>query len=327
MHARETFARLGLVILGVCVGAICAEAIARLVYTRPWHEQLVAAQLASPIEDSAIPRNSWGLRDVDYASPKPPNTKRILFLGDSFTFGVGVADDSAVFPAIVESRLAEEYRPVGTTIEILNGGIPGSLTTDWVNLLEGVKESFQPDVIVIVFFLRDGTRTSSMGGFFGPIRDRIVARNRASRLYQASYLYRVFRDGRDRDLISTGYAQAINQSYFGVDDQTQEWSLAQANLLDIQSKGAALGAKVGFVVFPILVDLASGDRYPFQSVSDLLIRFGIDHDFPTLDLLPAFRGHSGPELWVAPSNQHPNAAAHLIAAEALMPYLRTLLGP
>jgi lysophospholipase L1-like esterase len=324
MQGRERFAPIALLLLGLSIGAISAEAIARVVYTRPWHEQLLAAQVTSSI-DSTIRRNSWGLRDAEYVTPKPLRTKRILLLGDSFTFGSEVADDSAIFAAIVEQRLNAEHQATGTTIEVLNGGLPGSLTTAWVSLLKDVKGSFQPDVIVIVFFLRDGTRTSSMGGFFGPIGTGIAARNRDSKLYQASYIYRLFRDGRDRNLIATSYTQAISHSYLGSQTQTQEWSVAQANLLEIQSIGSALDARVGLVVFPILVDLS--DRYPFQAVCDLLIQFGNAHQLPTLDLLPAFMGRSGPDLWVAPDNQHPNSAAHLVAAEALIPYLKTLLTP
>ena len=40
-----------------------------------------------------------------------------------------------------------------------------------------------------------------------------------------------------------------------------------------------------------------------------------------VDLLPAFAGHDGPELWVHPTNQHPNEAGHAIAGRALFEFL------
>jgi hypothetical protein len=40
-----------------------------------------------------------------------------------------------------------------------------------------------------------------------------------------------------------------------------------------------------------------------------------------LDLLPSFGEHEGPELWVHPSNQHPNEIGHQIAGEALWRFL------
>jgi hypothetical protein len=323
MAPSERFARLWLLVLGTGIGLVTAELIARIAYVPPWHERLLDAQLAVTPNDSIV-HNSWGLRGPAYNTPKSPGTSRVLLLGDSFTFGAGVADDAAVFPAILEQRLNASHSQADTRVEILNGGIPGSRTAAWVTLLNGVKDAFEPDVIVAVFFLRDGTLTSSIGGFFGPIRDEITERNRTSRLYQQSYVYRLFRDGRDRNLIATRYAQAINESYLGNSSQTEEWSVARANLLEIQRIGSSLGAKVGLVVFPILVDL--GDTYPFQAVCDLLVQFGNANDFLTFDLLPAFRGHEASALWVAPQDQHPNEVGHLIAADALMPHFESLVG-
>ena len=48
-----------------------------------------------------------------------------------------------------------------------------------------------------------------------------------------------------------------------------------------------------------------------------------------LDLQPAFAGHDGPELWVHPTNQHPNEIGHRIAGTALYEFLARegLLGP
>jgi hypothetical protein len=324
MAPNERLARLGLLILGTGIGLVAAELLARTAYVPPWHERLLDAQLAVTPNDSIV-HNSWGLRGPAYDTPKSPGTTRVLLLGDSFTFGAGVAHDAAVFPAILEQRLNAAYSQGNTRVEILNGGIPGSRTTAWVALLNEVKDAFQPDVIVSVFFLRDGTRTSSIGGFFGPIRDEITERNRTSRLYQLSYVYRLFRDTRDRELIATQYSEAINESYLGNASQTEEWSIAQANLMEIQRIGSSLGAKVGLVVFPILVDL--DDTYPFQVVCDLLVQFGKVNDFQTFDLLPAFRGHDASALWVAPQDQHPNEAGHLIAADALMPFFVSLVAP
>jgi len=312
-----------LVVAGVLLGLLAAEGACRFLYTAPWYEGLLDDQVRrNPTQ--AVRRNSLGLRDIDYASPKPPGVKRVLFLGDSFTFGSGVERDDAVFPELVEQRLAGALRAQGDDVEVLNAGVPGSLTDEWIQLLGRAGPVFQPDVVVAVFFLRDGTPLSSILDFFGAIRNGIVRRNRESALYRNSYLYRAFRDRIDHRQVSTDYARDMNLAYIGDEKQTREWAKAKENLKAIAAESQRMGARFGLVVFPVLADLDE-DRYPFDHVCRLIAQFGHEQAWPTLDLLPAFLGRDATKLWVTPYNQHPNEQGHRIAADAIVPFVRALL--
>lgn len=307
----------------VILVAVAAEVWARIVYDAPWHERLTLEQRQS--QQHVYRENELGLRDVDYPSPKPVDHRRVLILGDSFTFGSGVFDDDRVFPEIIERRLNDSHRPPGVRrIDVLNGGIHGSLTKDWLRLFRRIEDHFQPDVVVSVFFLRDGTMTGSVPAFFDPIRKSIVARNRDSWLYRLSYVFRIVRDELDRRLISEAYTKEFHQAYFGEGAETAEWRRAQRHLLRLRDFAAERGAVSGLVVFPVLVDLRADD-YPFQRICDEVLRFASRHRIPSLDLLPAFRGRASPELWVSPVDQHPNAEGHRIAAEAILPFVVQLL--
>jgi lysophospholipase L1-like esterase len=310
--------KLALVLFGSLISLTIAEGISRVIYTKPWYQSLVEIQQHKHNKHIA---NSLGLRDRDYSAVKPHNTKRVLILGDSFTYGSGVADDAVIFPELLEKRLNAEFIKQNITIEILNGGIAGSLTNQWVNLLIKVKDIFAPDVILVVFFLRDGTRTSSMASFFNPIRDEL--RSRHSVIYRYSYFYRLFQDAMDRNYLSAKYAKALNVSYLGGHEQTQEWEQAKANILMIKSIGDEIHARVGLVVFPVLVDL--NDNYPFKEIYQSIVEFGRKNKIPTHGLLPAFIGKNGPELWVSTVDQHPNELGHQIASESMLPFLRQLL--
>jgi hypothetical protein len=46
---------------------------------------------------------------------------------------------------------------------------------------------------------------------------------------------------------------------------------------------------------------------------------------PVHDLLPAFGGHQDHQLWVHPTDHHPNEIAHDLAAGSLEEFVRTLL--
>lgn len=83
---------------------------------------------------------------------KPAGEVRILFLGDSCTFGAGV-EVTETFPAFVERYLAEDVP--GTRFECINAGVPGySLFQGW-RLLETEGLAYDPDVIVISFGSND----------------------------------------------------------------------------------------------------------------------------------------------------------------------------
>jgi hypothetical protein len=317
---KRTLSKLLFVVFGLGIGFSLIEIVSRCVYTKPWHEELLATQRRGR---HAIPRNALGLRGPAWMTPKPPGTKRILLLGDSFTFGQGVPDYDTIFSAILERRLTLEVAINGQSVEILNGGLPGSLTNEWVDLLDTLKDRFQPDLVVMIFFLRDGTRTSSMGSFFGPIRNEIVATNRNSVLYELSYAYRLYKNRLDSDRIQKSYTRVLLDSYLGTQEQTTEWRIAQDNMRRIKAVAEAGGAQAALVIFPVLVELNS--HYPFQEICDVIEAFGAKEDLPTDSLLPAFLNKNAPDLWVSPFDQHPNGKAHAIAAQSLLPFFRALL--
>ncbi len=69
------------------------------------------------------------------------------------------------------------------------------------------------------------------------------------------------------------------------------------------------------MVFPILHKLNAS--YPFRDIHGMVDQEAEAGGALALDLLPSFEGNSAPDLWVHPTDQHPNAKAHRIAAEAL----------
>lgn len=318
----ELLWRVLLVAAGVLTGIVILEGVSRVTYEAPWYDRLVAEQQRN--QEHKYRSNADGLRDEDYPPIKPANYRRVLVLGDSFTFGSGVLDDDAVFPEIIEKQLNERVALLGVQhVDVLNGGIPGSLTKDWVKLWQRLADRFEPDVVLIVFFLRDGTHTGSINGFFDPIRDKIVSRNRQSISYRYSYFYRLLRDRWDRSEVAGEYTKEFQTAYFGNAEQTSEWLEAQHNLLTIKRFAQQKSATVGLAVFPVLVEL--DDRYPFRAICDLIVNFAQTNDLPAYNLLEAFGGQHDADLWVSAYDQHPNARAHAIAAHYLLPFVRQLL--
>jgi len=82
---------------------------------------------------------------------KPPGQTRILFLGDSCTFGYGVAHDEA-FPHVVESILREKS---GKEVECINAGVPGYTLFQGYRYLATEGLRYQPDLVVLNFGWND----------------------------------------------------------------------------------------------------------------------------------------------------------------------------
>lgn len=98
--------------------------------------------------------NSKGLRgpEIDYA--KSPNVTRILYLGDSATFGFGVMNHKNTFPYQIEAILENDLH---CEIETINAGVGGySPWQEYIYLSqEGTK--YNPDLVVVAFMLNDVT--------------------------------------------------------------------------------------------------------------------------------------------------------------------------
>lgn len=105
--------------------------------------------MENPGKTVDIHTNSFGLRGKEINLNKPENTKRILILGDSYTFGVYVGDNET-YPEVLEQLLTNE----GYKVEVLNAGYADGWSPDehyvWLNH-EGLK--FQPDIIIYGFFI------------------------------------------------------------------------------------------------------------------------------------------------------------------------------
>ena len=75
------------------------------------------------------------------------------------------------------------------------------------------------------------------------------------------------------------------------------------------------GIPLVVVVFPFFVELDGA--YPFQSIHDHLRSFCDEAAIDCVDLRDHLHDYRGPELWVHPTDQHPNEIAHAIAARVI----------
>ncbi len=91
--------------------------------------------------------NAHGTRGPDFAVPKPPNTLRILALGDSRMFGWGLRDEDT-YARRLESELRRRLPP-GRRIEVINAGVDAWSYDQMRVFLRDVALAWQPDVVLV----------------------------------------------------------------------------------------------------------------------------------------------------------------------------------
>lgn len=90
--------------------------------------------------------NSLNMRDYEIPS-KTPDEYRVLCLGDSFTFGLGV-NVSEAYPKVAEQALRNDLR----LISVINGGTEGN-AKDAYEFLTDKGLQFQPDLVIVQVYL------------------------------------------------------------------------------------------------------------------------------------------------------------------------------
>lgn len=199
--------------------------------------------------------NALGLRDDRPLASKKPGTFRVLALGDSMTYGMGVEREAA-FPALLESQLAKRLAP--REVEVVNAGVPCWGQWEETAFLEHRAGALTPDLVLLQFTVAndvlDDLRYRDEGGklvpdpalgrelaesrlFHNPLADwsrayrnfvwnsgRHILRYRAmldpARLARASELIRRARD--DAKKLGADFALVVAPPKFQVDGGLEE---------------------------------------------------------------------------------------------------------
>ncbi|KPL18669.1 MAG: hypothetical protein AMJ92_07020 [candidate division Zixibacteria bacterium SM23_81] len=107
-----------------------------------------------PEFDVVVRTNSHGFRaNKDYSYEKAPGKKRILAIGDSFTFGHGVGNDET-YTAFLEDLIPNT--------EVINLGVSAYGTDQQLLVLETKGLKYHPDVVILGFYKGDIFRNDDL---------------------------------------------------------------------------------------------------------------------------------------------------------------------
>ncbi len=278
--------------------------------------------------------NSRGIRDrEELCEPKPPGQRRIVCIGDSFTFGWGVRIEDAW------TRLVEgELRKADDGIRLVNCGASGALYVDEYEV--GLRErfvAFEPDAVLVTLCLNDLLPITAMLSHDRPVERRAPL---GSRLLQDLVLRFGGGDAYPRQSELTwpegvdvvGDLLAMGPDYYAAlqalhRQETREMMWAgegpQRALRAMRDWCRERSLPFGVALWPLFQGLGPDERYPFAKMHTLVAEFCAMEGIPFVDLLPSLRGRPTPELWVSPADYHGNDVAHRLATPRLVEFVRS----
>jgi lysophospholipase L1-like esterase len=236
--------------------------------------------------------NSDGLRDREYDVARG-ESYRIIALGDSLTFGWGV-DEADCFVTLLEHDIGQT-----TPVELINFGNGNYNTEQQVNLFFEKGLKYDPDAVVVFFFINDAEPTPVRSNWLGLTRLRsLTSLWSRARTLQARW----------------GSADAFGDYYRGLYQPDRPGWLAMTDAFrELRDECREKGIALQVILLPEFHNLAD---YPFveqhRQVGEFLRREGVNFK----DLVQDFSGvPNSRKLWVAPDDAHPNASAHRMIAD------------
>jgi len=288
--------------------------------------------LETSVRGIAVRVNRFGLRGPEVAQRAAPGVHRVLALGDSATFGEGLAEEDA-FPVRLERELTARR---GEPYEVLNAGVQGYNTENELAFLRKRGLAFEPETVVVGFNLNDfdyapvmgpmgiltrdpGARVSTwspanISEFYVVLRWLIVTRGRFLGA-QANAAHAIRQPGEpfvDLDR----YVSALRKQYYAHPNDGR-WQTMVDSLQGLGELARQDGLRLVIAIIP------DGDQFgdspssliPQQKVLAICRDAGLD----CIDLYPAFAVAGGSDLYL--DIMHPNARGQQVIAQILADHL------
>jgi lysophospholipase L1-like esterase len=256
--------------------------------------------------------NSYGLRGREVGPPEP-GTLRVLVLGDSVTFGHGVAEDDTFVRKLEIQREGRE-----PPIEVVNAGIPGWSTRQQRIFYERHSAGIAPDLVLVGFVLNDFTEIHRGLVRLDPGREVALFRTlgwlarRSAVVASAKRGYETLRSPEQREIheIRELATRSESPEVQRAMDQTIDELRSLAGLV------RARGEEFGVVVFPFRFQLLEeGLEAPQRRLRGFAEAEGVAF----LDTLPLLSGYPAGEVLL--DHDHFTSVGHALVAEALSEWI------
>lgn len=225
-------------------------------------------------------------------------TRRLIAIGDSFTYGFGVREEDT-FPI----KLEKKWRAEGRKVEVWNAAEPGAGLNRYMEILTKRALPLKPDSVLVGINMNDVMSFPTSLLIEGIAERFSWGARRYSRLLDFS-LYVL-----ERRLSSWENLRSMRDSF----TPSREVEF-RAFVKEVKELTQASGTEIFFVLYPVFFDFR---HYSFTDVHRKLSDILREEQVRYLDFLPAFAQENAEDFWITKNDQHPNEKAHAIFFELL----------
>jgi len=200
---------------------------------RAYHDSLPKNDFTTTTWGHPVQINRLGFREKEFVRPKPRGTYRIMVLGDSLTWGAGLAEEER-YSNLMERELRKRFP--SRRMEVLNFGMRGGPTVAERDLLARNAHDVEPDLVVVGFCVND---PQPKGQDWCVERERYDFLFRPIRAFQALGLRRTaeFLAVRGDQLIRNvglvpDWIEALDRAY---DPDSVEWKEFERALIELRA--------------------------------------------------------------------------------------------
>jgi hypothetical protein len=255
--------------------------------------------------------NRFGMRDRE-PQPKAPGSFRLLVLGDSVTFGPGVA-----FEDTWGHRLRAALAPAGVD-DVVIAGVPGWNTVQEERFLTRWADELEPDLVIVMYVENDYERLSPWESEMQPAAGWRTSLYRTlvlrSRLFEwSAWTWHRYRPSVDRAVLDRMAAWGREETAAGLPFSPSHagWLDSRAALARMLAFTRARGARLAVFVWHLR------DTSNALGALTRLRELGAETGLLVFDTASFFAGRPWGKLVHSIVDPHPNAAGHTLAAEGV----------
>jgi lysophospholipase L1-like esterase len=268
----------------------------------------------------ATPGNFFGFRSRYEDTRRRPGVRRIIALGDSFTWGSKIASSDSTWPALLEHLLTQP--PQGAPTEVINMGQSGFATGNEEELLRRIGWQFDPDLVIAQWLDNDAYVTRPNFGIKPGDPEDIVL---VAKPYRTGWIRNSAILTLLERVLTARFRNVLEVNRKAFAPNSPGWLAQVQAFREMGEAGAQHCRPVLLILYPYLFPGHwTAETYPEREIHQRVAEAARGAGLDVLDLLPTFlaAGKDLKDWWGTAYDSHPGGAGQLLAASAIAAHIQ-----